>query len=317
MKTSFAIVTALAAGALLAYHPSAFAQGSLTPPGPPGPTMKTLAQIEPRIAITNTGPVTISSPGSYYLTTNITVTSAGTSNGVTIAANNVTLDLNGFTISSTVNPAVGAGILLGPTSGVTNVTILNGFITGGVTNNAGVYNGPGFSEGIVYAAAAPPYNARVSGVSVAGCLKYGIYLASHSTAVESCLVDMIGFYGIYAGTVANSRAEDCYSTGVIAITANNCYGASLSGGGVDADIANCCEGSSSSTGIYGGVNATCANNCYGICYGSGSGINAQVAIGCYAYSDSGTGLSATIANSCYAATGTGTAESVTYKYNMP
>ena len=39
-----------------------FAQGSLTPPGAPAPTMKTLAQIEPRMPISS-APFTISVPG--------------------------------------------------------------------------------------------------------------------------------------------------------------------------------------------------------------------------------------------------------------
>jgi hypothetical protein len=40
------------------------AQGSLTPPGAPAAMMKTLDQIEPRTAITNSGAVTISAAGS-------------------------------------------------------------------------------------------------------------------------------------------------------------------------------------------------------------------------------------------------------------
>src|SRR5262245_25481316 len=82
---------------ILNSHPStAFAQGALTPPGAPAPTMKTLAQIEPRTPISS-APFTISSPGSYYLTTNVTVS---TGDAITITVNNVTLDLNGFTIAS-------------------------------------------------------------------------------------------------------------------------------------------------------------------------------------------------------------------------
>src|SRR6185295_16428367 len=76
---------------------TALAQGPLTPPGAPAPTMKTLDQVEARTLISS-APFTISQPGSYYLTANLTVSSG---NAITIAASGVTLDLNGFTISST------------------------------------------------------------------------------------------------------------------------------------------------------------------------------------------------------------------------
>src|SRR5437667_49820 len=46
---------------------TAFGQGSLTPPGPPAPSMKSLAQIEPRTPISSL-PFTINAAGSYYLT---------------------------------------------------------------------------------------------------------------------------------------------------------------------------------------------------------------------------------------------------------
>ena len=114
-----------------------FAQGSLTPPGTPAPTMKSLDQIEARTPITNTASlVTISQPGSYYLTANLTVS---TGDGIDINTNDVTLDLNGFTIRSTAASATGTGILLN--NGWTDITIGNGHIRGGGTNNgSGVFS---------------------------------------------------------------------------------------------------------------------------------------------------------------------------------
>src|SRR5438067_1632484 len=84
-----------------------FAQGSLTPPGAPAPTLKTLQQIEPRIDVQNApaSAVTttdanyhyiITQSGSYYLSGNIVATKT---HAIKIAAPDVVLDLSGFRIS--------------------------------------------------------------------------------------------------------------------------------------------------------------------------------------------------------------------------
>jgi nitrous oxidase accessory protein NosD len=89
----------------LNYQPSiCLAQGSLTPLGTPAPTMKTLDQVEARTPVDSThtpGNGTalfiISQPGSYYLTGNVTGVSG--KHGIVISADNVALDLNGFSMT--------------------------------------------------------------------------------------------------------------------------------------------------------------------------------------------------------------------------
>ncbi len=117
---------AAAAGFLLA--------GPLNPPsGPVTSTMKTLGEVEPRIAVnpTNTpgglGAIyKITQPGSYYLTGN--VTSNLFNDGIQIASSNVTLDLNGFSLLGA--GATGAASGLSVSGACTNVTIKNGSAQG-------------------------------------------------------------------------------------------------------------------------------------------------------------------------------------------
>src|SRR6478752_6422281 len=90
------LLTALASALLVT--PELFAQGVLAPTAAPGPLMKSLDQIEPRTPISSL-PYTIATSGSYYFTKNLEFTDTG-GNAITIYANDVTLDLGGFTLSS-------------------------------------------------------------------------------------------------------------------------------------------------------------------------------------------------------------------------
>jgi hypothetical protein len=258
---------------LFTLPPSLFAQGQLTPPGAPAPTMLTLSQVEPRTPITNTTSVVISAPGSYYLTGNITVS---TNNAITINASGVTLDLNGFTVSSTAPTPNANGILLA--AGLSDITILNGHIRGGVTNSGGVYAGSGFGDGINYTSQ-EPFNVLVSHVTVAGCENEGIHFGTNSsTAVDSCTVQTVGGEGIAASTVTRSTAYQCGGNGIEANIVSDCYGYSTGGDGLVASFS--------------------ANNCCGVSTGSGAGLAANIANNCYGQSSTGNGLDATSANNC-------------------
>ena len=340
----FVALALLALLTLNSHLSTASAQGSLTPPGAPAPIMKTLDQIEARTPI-SAAPYTITNRGSYYPTTNLTVSFG---NAITIATNGVTLDLNGYTISSTAASATGMGVQLN--SGLRNITIVNGFIESGVTNNgSGAYSGSGFGYGIFYSGTAP-VNTRVSGVSVAGCRYFGIYLNyGDSTVVESCTVRTVGSYGILASTIKSCVAVDCGNAAIFGDQVSDSRGASVADFGVyaSATALNCFGSSSSSTGLYAstaqncdgyssgsstGLSAETAQNCHGYSY-SGTGLYAYyLASGCFGYSYSGTGLyaynasfctgyryggtaiQATMATGCIAYAGT---NSITYKYNMP
>jgi len=102
---------------------SSLGQGNLTPPGPPAPSMKSLDQIESRTPLAGPAPITISTSGSYYLAQNI---SAVGQNAIIIAASDVTLDLNGFSLIGD-NTAGKNGISV--QGSIVDLLIRNGSIT--------------------------------------------------------------------------------------------------------------------------------------------------------------------------------------------
>jgi hypothetical protein len=228
MKTlSHVLSLAVFLSALAPQFSTCWAQGPLAPTAAPTPTMKSLDQIEARTPISS-APFMINASGSYYLTKNISVTTA--TNAIEISVNEVTLDLNGFTISSTASPAGATAILLTNASGNANITIRNGFIRGGVTYSGGTYSGSGFSRGIFYTASAPA-NIHVTGIGVSGCLSYGIRINDGiSNVAEFCTVQSCGNVGIYANTVSHCSAYQCGISAIQAITASDCYGYSTDGG---------------------------------------------------------------------------------------
>jgi hypothetical protein len=165
-----------------AHFSSCYAQGDLTPPGAPAPMMKSLDQIEARIPVDATHTpgdpnyvFIINQPGSYYLTTNLVAVTG--KSGIEILANNVFLDLNGYSLIG--NSTAKSGIVIFSAT-QTNIVVKNGSISGwGVNYNGIESNG----RNVVFE------RLTVSGNTIG-------MSGSHSTVIRNCIISGSGLVGI-------------------------------------------------------------------------------------------------------------------------
>lgn len=202
-----------------------FAQGPLAPPSAPSPGMKTLTQIEPRIAIPTTRETpesgrfyTINNPGSYYLTANIQVTSG---NGIHINASNVTLDLNGFALICEEGEAGGAAVYVLSTH--RNIKITNGHITGGTVRNLdpdhaseswlATFTLKGWMNGIYSNS-----DVNIDNINIKGCRGHGVVTFTHSNMenVSSCGNGHNGISAFRGGRFNNIETSNNSAIGFMA-----------------------------------------------------------------------------------------------------
>lgn len=267
---------------LLAAHMeslSLHAQGALTPPGAPAPTMKSLDQIEARtplvagqrgVTVFASGAITITNDGSYYLTGNLVINTAGAT-GINLGSQSATIDLNGYSIIMTNNASTAFGITAVGSS-TQQIRIRNGRIEGGgITALLGISVGGGMVD--------------VEDVQCYNVNRGIILTLTSATSVKNCAVSFAGGIVAQSGIVA-SDVSGC--------SVNNTIGAAIVGNRVSGCVVR-------------QENATY----------SGNGISALGGLvsDCYVFVNaSATAIIASVANGCVIAGG---ASTITSKYNMP
>lgn len=256
-KKTKLVVSVLALAAILLFSLFAMA-GNLEPSSPPGPTMKTLDQVQPATPVQSlsgsaSAMYVINQPGSYYLTGNISVAASGI-RGIQVDCNNVTIDLCGFCISGPGKNQFGSGDGI-YADGVSSLAVTNGTIRD--FRGRGIYfTNTGGGNHLLKDLRTP--DNRMSGIE-----------ANVHTTVINCTASDNLSDGIFAlhSTIVNCRASNNGSRGIVASnsTVVNCTANNNGNAGFqvpDSTLINSlANGNKSVAGIYATGRGTVIKDC--------------------------------------------------------
>ena len=222
--------------------------GPIAPPaGPVGGSYKTLAEIEPRVVLSQTntpgdaGTVfIISAPGSYILDGNVQISSG--KSAIRLDSDDVTIDLRGFAIDGSTSPAAtsfGSGIFT--TAPRRNISVRNGTIRGmggyGITGAVLLANFDNLALidnklGQLEVFGADDSIARNLRISTSGG-EADLTLGENAT-VESCTIEG-GFLGIQvtSGVISRCTVRNTVGVGIRtgSATVSDCYVSGVSSAG--------------------------------------------------------------------------------------
>ncbi|MFC1462665.1 right-handed parallel beta-helix repeat-containing protein [Verrucomicrobiota bacterium] len=281
-------ITSLTVIFLMVMAGAAAAGDYLEPPGPPGSErsrMRTLNEIEPATPIHEL-PYVITNSGKYVIVGNLTGTNGH--NGITIQADNVTVNLNGFMLKGVSGSLRGISV----PSSQTSITIMNGAIrdwgqggiyaelaenskytgittisNGWATSKSGISVGKNSEVSDCTSAKNKSMGIWVRDSSVVrNCKTYsntsrGIYAYNGSTVIgcSSYANTSDGISAFHGSTVTRCTAYDNFFRGIsvmdgCTITDSTAYGNTNMGFSVGAGvtITRCSASRNGSDGIYGG-----------------------------------------------------------------